>query len=173
MSIDEDLDALLVMATEGGEVGAEGLDLLAARGAAVVPAMVEALDSGSAVPLWTAVLVALEDEGRVAAMVAHLGHPNPTVTAALVRALGRSGEAAALAPLFDELARGRHLLASVTALGELGQAGAVAPLRARVAPLIGDPRSLERLAQVRRTALDDGDPSDPLLVAACAGALAR
>jgi HEAT repeat protein len=169
----DDIDSLIARAASGGDAGAEGIDLLVARGAAVVPAIVAALDRGRAIPLWTAVLVALEDDNRVPALIAHLDHPNHGVTATLIRALGRCGDPAALESLLAELGRGRHLLAAVTALGELGMAQAIPALRSTAATVVGGSLSAERLGEVRRAALDNGDPSAPMLVATCAAALAR
>jgi len=138
-----DVDAWMNTAAGTGPAARDAIDRLAELGPAAVPALIQAIAGERTVPLWTAILVALRADDKLALLEPYLGHESPTVLVAVVEALGRSGDGRAVEPIARLLATAP--LPAAAALGDLGDRSAVPALRAAIEPLVGDPPSLARL----------------------------
>jgi hypothetical protein len=153
------IDSLMHAAQVHGPRRGDAIDELALRGERALPGLVEALATGVAVPLWTAVLIALRTPGKATALARYLDHPNRTVRAAVIRALGRSGDVDAVVPLVTLLRAGASVRIVANALGDLGDARALTPLRAAAAALVGWPVDPARLSALLKRAAAEGSSS--------------
>jgi HEAT repeat protein len=149
------IDSLMHAVQVHGPQRAKAIDELALVGEPALPKLVEALATGVAVPLWTAVLIALRMQGKAAALTRYVDHPDRTVRAAIIRALGRSGDVEAVEPLIALLRAGEPVRILAAALGDLGDARALAPLREVAAALVGQPMEPAGVsARTKRAAVD-------------------